>query len=212
MTLDLILAFAAYAFVTSITPGPNNTMLLYSGANFGFRASVPHMLGVALGFGIMVLGVGLGIGAIFQIFPVLHDILRWAGAAYLLYLAWKIASSGPPDGGAGAGRPMTFLQAAAFQWVNVKAWIMAIGAVATYTPADGYFANLILVTIVFTLVDLPCVAAWVGAGSALRGFLADPMRLRVFNVAMALLLVASLYRSSSKQSTPGEMPGCRQTF
>ena len=193
MTLDLILAFAAYAFVTSITPGPNNTMLLFSGANFGFRASLPHMLGVALGFGIMVFAVGLGIGAIFQVFPVLHQILRWAGAAYLLYLAWKIASSGTPESGEGAGRPMGFLQAAAFQWVNVKAWIMAIGAVATYTPAEGYFGNLVLVTLVFTLVNLPCIAVWVGVGSALRDVLADPLRLRVFNVAMALLLVASLY-------------------
>ena len=193
MTLDLILAFAAYAFVTSITPGPNNTMLLASGANFGFRATLPHMVGIALGFGLMVLAVGLGVGALFQALPVLHTILRYVGAGYLLFLAWKIATAGPPGSGAGQGRPMTFLQAAAFQWVNVKAWIMAIGAVATYTPADGYFANLAIVTLVFTLVNLPCIAAWVGIGTALRGFLADPTRLRIFNVAMACLLVASLY-------------------
>ena len=193
MTLDLVLAFAAYAFVTSITPGPNNTMLLASGANFGFRATLPHMFGVGLGFGLMVLAVGLGIGAVFQAVPALHAVLRHVGAAYLVYLVWKIARSGPPGSGAGEGRPMTFLQAAAFQWVNVKAWIMAIGAVATYTPQVGYFANLLAVTLIFTLVNIPCIAAWVGVGTVLRGVLADPLRLRVFNVAMALLLLASLY-------------------
>ena len=193
MTLDLLLAFAAYAFVTSITPGPNNTMLLASGANFGFRATLPHMLGISLGFGLMVLAVGLGVGALFQAWPLLHAILRYVGAAYLVFLAWKIATSGPPGSGAGQGRPLGFLQAATFQWVNVKAWIMAIGAVATYTPAEGYFLNLVIVALVFTLVGMPCIASWALVGTALRRFLADPTRRRVFNIAMGLLLVASLY-------------------
>lgn len=193
MTLELALAFCAYAFVTSITPGPNNTMLLVSGVNFGFWPSLPHMLGVALGFGFMVLAVGLGIGAVFKVLPVLHEVLRRGGAAYLLYLAWKIANSGDSTSGKGTSRPMTFLQAAAFQWINVKAWIMAVGAVATYIPVEGYFCNLVLVTFLFTLVNLPSIAVWVGVGSGLKGVLAEPTRLRVFNVTMALLLVASLY-------------------
>lgn len=193
MTLDLILAFTAYAFVTSITPGPNNIMLLASGANFGFRATLPHMWGVTLGFGLMVLAVGLGLGALFQAAPVLHTALRYVGAAYLLYLAWKIATSAPPGEGMAEARPITFLQAAAFQWVNAKAWIMVIGAVATYIPENGYFLNLLVVTAVFTLVNGPCITVWVILGTALRRLLTDPVRRSLFNIAMALLLVASLY-------------------
>lgn len=193
MTLDLLLAFAAYAFVTSITPGPNNTMLLVSGANFGFWPTIPHILGVNLGFSAMVLAVGLGIGGVFTAFPILHDILRYGGALYLLYLAWQIACSGGMNSEGGRGKPMTFIQAAAFQWINPKAWIMAIGAVATYTPQNGYFFNILVVTLIFMLVNGPCIVAWAGFGTLLKGFLDNSTFLRVFNVAMALLLVASLY-------------------
>lgn len=193
MPPDLLIAFAAYAFVTSITPGPNNTMLLVSGANFGFRPTFPHIVGVNLGFSAMVLAVGLGIGGVFVAFPLLHAVLRYGGALYLLYLAWQIARSGGISGEGGRGKPMTFPQAAAFQWINPKAWIMAIGAVATYTPRNGYFFNILIVTLIFTLVNGPCVAAWAGFGTLLKGLLARPALLRVFNVAMALLLVASLY-------------------
>lgn len=193
MNLDLILAFATYAFVTSITPGPNNTMLLASGANFGFRPTFPHILGVNLGFSVMVLAVGLGAGGAFVAFPVLHDALRYGGAAYLFYLAWRIAWSGGVNGAAGRAEPMTFLQAAAFQWVNPKTWIMAIGAVTAYTPANGYFVNMLIVTLIFTLVNGPCVAAWAGFGTLLKRFLDRPALMRGFNVTMALLLVASLY-------------------
>ncbi len=193
MTLDLIIAFAAYAFVTSITPGPNNTMLLASGANFGFGPTFPHILGVNLGFSVMVLAVGLGAGGAFVAFPPLHDALRYIGAAYLLYLAWRIARSGGVNGGSGGTKPMTFLQAAAFQWVNPKTWIMAIGAITAYTPANGYFLNMLVVTAIFTLVNGPCVAAWAGFGSLLKRVLDRPGLLRAFNIAMALLLVASLY-------------------
>jgi threonine/homoserine/homoserine lactone efflux protein len=193
MTTELLLAFAAYAFVTSITPGPNNTMLLVSGANFGFGPTIPHMLGVAAGFAVMVLAVGLGIGGIFVLFPPLHEILRYGGALYLLYLAWKIGTSHGLGGGDGAAEPMSFLQAAAFQWINPKAWIMAIGAVAAYTPQNGYFVNIAIVALVYFIINAPCIAAWAGFGTALRGVLRQPLYLRVFNIAMALLLVVSLY-------------------
>lgn len=193
VTLDLILAFAAYAFVTSITPGPNNTMLLSSGATFGFGPTVPHILGVNLGFSVMVLAVGLGAGGAFVAVPVLHEALRYIGAAYLLYLALRIARSGGVNGANGRAAPMTFLQAAAFQWVNPKTWIMAIGAITAYTPENGYFLNMLVVTALFTLVNGPCVAAWAGFGTLLKRVLDRPALLRAFNVAMALLLVASLY-------------------
>ncbi|PKR87856.1 lysine transporter LysE [Pleomorphomonas diazotrophica] len=193
MTLDLILALTAYAFVTSITPGPNNTMLLASGVNFGFGPTFPHILGVNLGFSVMVLAVGLGAGGAFVAFPLLHELLRYGGAAYLLYLAWRIARSGGVNGAAGRAEPMTFLQAAAFQWINPKTWIMAIGAITAYTPESGYFVNILVVTLVFTLINGPCVAAWAGFGTLLQRLLARPAWLRAFNVAMALLLVGSLY-------------------
>ena len=194
-TLNLLAAFILFAFVSSITPGPNNTMLLASGVNFGFRRSIPHALGVSIGFMLMVLAVGLGLGAVFNAVPVAYTVLRYAGAAYLLYLAYRIATSGPmnSNGADGERQPMSFLAAAAFQWVNPKAWVMAIGAITTYTPADGYIANVFVVALVFAIVNLPSVCIWVGCGTALRRVLQDRRWLRLFNGLMAALLVASLY-------------------
>lgn len=194
MSTELLLAFIAFAFVTSVTPGPNNMMLLASGVNLGVRRSIPHMLGISLGFMLLVAAVGLGLGQVFQRLPVLHDVLRYVGAAYLLYLAWKIAQSGAPQSRENLeARPFTFLQAAAFQWVNPKAWIMAIGAITTYTPQDGFFSNVLLIAALFALVNCPSVGLWTVAGSMLRKWLDNPRALRAFNIGMALLLVASLY-------------------
>lgn len=194
MTLDLLLAFVAFAFVLSVTPGPNNVMVLASGANFGFRRSVPHMLGIAFGCAILVAAVGVGLGGLFRAYPVLYDVLRWVGAAYLLYLAWGIARSGAPKKAGTAGdRPLGFLGAAAFQWVNPKTWVMALGAVTTYAPRDGYLLNVLIVALVFGLVCIPSLAVWTGFGTALGRFLESPVRLRAFNLTMALLLVLSLY-------------------
>ncbi|CUB00731.1 LysE family translocator [Pannonibacter indicus] len=193
MTPDLIAAFVLYAFVSSITPGPNNTMLLASGVNFGLRASLPHILGINIGFSILVLSCGLGIGALFELWPALHDVLKYAGALYMAWLAWKIARSGAPQTAGAKPKPFTFLQAAAFQWINPKAWIMAIGAIAAYTPADGFFTNVLIITLLYSLTGGPSSLAWAAAGTLLRGFLSNPKRLQVFNIAMALLLLASLY-------------------
>ncbi len=193
MTPQLLMAFAGYAVVTSITPGPNNTLLLASGANHGFARTVPLLLGINLGFSGLVLAVGLGLGGLFVALPILHELLRYGGAAYLLHLAWKIARSGGGGAAPDSRQPIGFIEAAAFQWVNPKAWIMAIGAVAAYTPAEGYFLNLMVVTLVFALMNAPCIAIWAGFGTLLRGFLADAAKRRIFNLAMALMLVASLY-------------------
>lgn len=194
-TFELLAAFVLFAFVSSITPGPNNLMLLASGVNFGFRRSFPHALGVALGFGLMVAAVGLGLGAVFKALPWAYTVLRYAGAAYLLYLAYRIATSGPVgEGEADSQRqPMTFLGAAAFQWVNPKAWVMALGAITTYIPADGYIANVFVVALLFTVVNLPSVCVWVGCGTALRSLLQERRWVLLFNGLMAALLVASLY-------------------
>ncbi|MGY3642594.1 MULTISPECIES: LysE family translocator [Pseudomonas] len=194
LSLDLLLAFALFALVTSITPGPNNTMLLASGVNFGFNRTIPHMLGISCGFFLLVVAVGFGLGAVFQAYPILYTVLRYVGAAYLLYLAWKIAHSGPVgDSVDGEAKPISYLGAAAFQWVNPKAWIMAIGAISTYTPMQGYFYNVVIIAAVFAVINLPSVGLWAACGTLLRNVLKDPRWLRVFNWGMAALLVISLY-------------------
>jgi threonine/homoserine/homoserine lactone efflux protein len=194
MTSELLLAFIAFAFVTSVTPGPNNMMLLASGVNFGLRRSLPHMFGISLGFMLLVASVGLGLGQLFEQVPLLYSVLRYLGAAYLLYLAWKIANSGAPSSQASTtAKPFSFLQAAAFQWVNPKAWIMAIGAITTYTPHENFVSNVLLIAALFALVNCPSVGLWTIAGSLLRNWLNNARALRVFNISMALLLVASLY-------------------
>ncbi|CDX52222.1 conserved membrane hypothetical protein [Mesorhizobium plurifarium] len=194
MSLDAFLALLVYAFVTSITPGPNNLMLLASGVNFGIARTVPHVLGISIGFLILLLAVGFGLGAVLTALPALHTALKIAGAAYLLYLAWKIAMSRSMSDGKGAeGRPMRFIDAAAFQWVNPKAWVMAITAMAVYTNADHPFVSVALISIAFAIVNLPSVSVWAGFGTALRGFLSDPVRLKWFNIAMGVLLAATLW-------------------
>lgn len=192
MTPALLLAFAGFAFVSSVTPGPNNTMLLASGANHGFRRTVPHIAGISLGCMAMLLLVGLGLGQAFAAAPWLYGVLRWVGAAYLLWLAWKIATAGAVKDGAGGGRPLTFWQAAAFQWVNPKAWVMVVGAVSAYAPRDDFGRSVAVLAVLLGLVNVPSVCVWAGFGTALRPWLSHPGRVRAFNIGMALLLVLSL--------------------
>lgn len=193
MPADLFWALALFAFASSITPGPNNMMLLSSGLNFGFRRTIPHALGVALGFTLMIALVGLGLAGIFARFPVLLLGMKWVGAAYMVFLAAKLARAAPVKQGSAPGQPMTFLQAAAFQWVNPKAWIMALTAIATYTLPQSYVASVALVALVFGAVNLPSVSSWVVFGTAMRQVLSDPAKRRIFNWSMAALLIASLY-------------------
>jgi threonine/homoserine/homoserine lactone efflux protein len=192
MTHDALLSLIAFAFVTSVTPGPNNLMLMASGANFGFRLTVPHMLGISLGHALMVFLVGVGVAGIFLTYPPLGLVLKVASAAYMLWLAWKIAHASAPKEGAAKGQPMTFLQAAAFQWVNPKAWAMALTATSVYLP-DRSLTALALVAVVFASVNLPSVSVWTAIGQELRRILTNPTRLTVFNWTMAVLLVASLW-------------------
>ncbi len=193
MPPDTLLALLLFAFTTSITPGPNNMMLFASGVNFGFRRTIPHMFGIGVGFLSLLLSVGLGLGAVMHTVPVLYTVLKFAGGAYLLWIAWKIGSSrslGEREGGA---RPMSFFAAAAFQWINPKAWVMAVTAMAAYTDADRYFVSVTIVGLVFAAVNIPTVSTWAGFGSALREWLAVPVRLKCFNITMAVLLVLSLW-------------------
>lgn len=189
---QLLAGLALFAFVSSITPGPNNLMLLASGANYGVRRTLPHMLGVALGFVVMVILVGLGLAGLFERWPPAHTVLKVVSVVYLLYLAWKIASAAPPDAPSASGRPFSFVQAAAFQWVNPKAWAMALTAVTVYTVARDPF-EIVLVAVVFGAINLPSVGAWAMLGQLMQQVLTSSARLRAFNVTMAVLLVASLY-------------------
>lgn len=191
MPLELLLALVAYAFVTSATPGPNNIMLLASGVNFGFRATGPHMLGIALGHAFMVFVVGVGLVGVFVTYPPARMALTVVSVLYMLWLAWKIANAAPPDGSTTKARPLTFMQAAAFQWVNPKAWIMSLGAITLYAPGQDPRA-VALVAGVFAAVNLPSVSIWALAGVGLRRLLQRPRVLRAFNWAMALLLIVSL--------------------
>ena len=193
MGLDVFLALVVFAFVSSVTPGPNNLMLLASGVNFGFRRTVPHMAGIGFGFWLLLMAVGLGLGAMLSAFPALHLALKIAGGAYLLYLAWRVATSrSMSSAGTAQGRPMTFLEAVAFQWVNPKAWVMAVTAMAIYTDPQRPLLTVVLVAAAFAIVNFPSVSVWAAFGVALRGFLADPVRLKWFNIAMGVLLAATL--------------------
>jgi len=193
MALETFLTLIAFAFVASGTPGPNTMMLFTSGVNFGFRNTVPHMAGIGIGFLALLLGVGFGLGALLTAFPFLYLVLKILGGGYLVYIAWRIATSTTlPEARAGA-RPMTFLEAAAFQWVNPKAWVMLVTAMGIYTDPDHYSDTVMLIFLAFALATIPCVAAWAGFGSVLRSWLADPVRLKWFNITMAALLVLSLW-------------------
>ncbi len=190
MSHQILFALIAFAFVTSVTPGPNNVMLMASGANFGLRRTLPHMLGVALGFGLMVALLGLGVDRLIAGSPRLAMAMKWVSMAYMLWLAWRIAhASGPIGKGDVAARPMSFLAACAFQWVNPKAWMMGLGALSAYSAGAG---GALMVALIFTLVNLPSVAGWAALGQGLRGVLQEPGRLLLFNRAMAVLLVVSM--------------------
>ena len=192
MAYELILSLVGFAFVSSITPGPNNVMLMASGANFGLMRTVPHMLGISLGHGFMTFLIGLGLAEVFQAVPALRIATMAVCTVYLLYLAWRIAHAAAPGEGAAGARPFTFLQAAAFQWVNPKAIYMGITAQTYYAPEGGGAFGAAMVAGIFALVNLPSVGIWAWGGTQVRRWLSAGRRLVVFNWTMAALLVASL--------------------
>ncbi|ACA93610.1 LysE family translocator [Burkholderia orbicola] len=193
LTLSALPAGMLFALVTSITPGPNNTMLLASGVNFGFRRTMPHLFGISIGVAILMLCVGFGLGEAFKRLPLLYTILEAASVAYLLYLAWRIGTSGEVKAHGAKPRPMTFIEAAAFQWVNPKAWMMVLTAATTIRLSADYGMNAAWMSVVFILIGFPCICLWAAFGLGLRRFLSNPRALRLFNVTMAVLLILSLY-------------------
>ena len=192
--METLLPLLGFVVVQTFTPGPNNLMCLVSGANFGLRRTIPHIAGIAAGFPIMIVATGFGLGYLFDAWPILHDVLKYVAFAYLLWLAWRIANAGRPktDNGAGA-RPLTFIEAAAFQWVNPKAWAIVFAAMALYTTAAGSKVFEIgLIAVLFGLVCFPNGVVWTLFGRAIAGFLEDDTRRRWFNIGMAVLLVVSV--------------------
>nr|WP_174864057.1 LysE family translocator [Comamonas jiangduensis] len=188
-----LLPLATFIFVSSITPGPNNVMLTASGANFGYQRSIPHMLGITLGCALMLLMVGAGLGAVFEQMPQLYTVLQYVGAAYLVWLAWKIATSGRAQSSAAKPQPLSVWQAAAFQWVNPKAWLMSVGVVAAYTSPHAYWSSLSLGAVVMLVVNYPCISVWTLFGSGIGRGLQSARALQIFNGVMAFLLLLSLY-------------------
>ncbi|HKT98457.1 MAG TPA: LysE family translocator [Paraburkholderia sp.] len=182
-----------FVVVTTITPGPNNTMLLASGVNFGFRRTVPHILGISAGVVVLMLSVGFGLGEVFRHVPWLYTAMEAASGAYLLWLAWKIGTSGMIKEKSGERRPMRFHEAIAFQWINPKAWMMVLTAATTIRLSADFGVNSVVMAALFYVIGLPCICLWAAFGTGMRRFLDDPRRLRTFNIAMALALVASMY-------------------
>ena len=187
-----LLPLAGFALATSITPGPNNAMLLASGVNHGFLRTLPHIAGIVAGNALMVLLIGLGLDRLLAASPLLYALLRDAGALYLLVLAWRLGRSRAIRTGA-AARPMGFTAALLFQWVNPKAWVMVVGAVTAYAPPDAHARGVLVIAVVLALVGIPSVTLWAGCGVAVRRVLDRPSRVRAFNMTMAILLVLSLY-------------------
>lgn len=191
--LSALPAGMLFVLVTTITPGPNNTMLLASGVNFGFRRTVPHILGISAGVVVLMLSVGFGLGEAFRHVPVLYTVLEAASVAYLLYLAWKIGSSRELKVRSGEHRPMRFHEAIAFQWVNPKAWMMVLTAATTIRLSADFGVNTMVMAALFYVIGLPCICVWAAFGTGVRRFLSNPLRLRAFNMAMALSLLVSMY-------------------
>lgn len=194
MSQSLLFAFVMFAVVMFFTPGPNNIMLLSSGLTYGFRRTIPHIAGITIGFAFMVGAVGLGLGTVFLAYPVLQSVLKYAGAAYLVYLAAAIALSGPVRPGEESGRgPMSFWGAAMFQWINAKGWVIVIGTITAYAAIASFPLNIAIQTLVSLLVGTASTVLWALFGSALRPILTSERLVRAFNIVMALLLLASLY-------------------
>jgi threonine/homoserine/homoserine lactone efflux protein len=193
MSLDVVLALALFTFATAFTPGPNNIMVTASGVNFGFARTIPHMAGITIGFLVLIVACAAGLGLAFTAVPALQLALKIVGSLYMLWLAWKVANARPASNqDDDLARPLTFLQGAAFQWVNPKAVVIALSAISLYVRPDHRVADILMVLLLFGFFTAFTVITWTGFGVALRGVLQDPRRARVFNIVMALLLVASI--------------------
>lgn len=186
----LDLPLMTYVATMSVTPGPNNIMLAASGVNFGFRRTLPHMLGISIGHGVQVVLVGGTVAWAMNWIDALRMPLVLLGCSYLLWLAWRQAQAGRP-GVAGRAQPLGFVGAALFQWVNPKAWMMVLNVAILFLPPGACWTAAVLLGLLCAVINLPCIALWAGVGDRLRHWLDRPWALKVFNTAMAALLAAT---------------------
>lgn len=189
MPMETFLAMFTIALVAAYTPGPNNLMLASSGANYGMWRTAPHMMGVAFGFPVMIFAVAMGIGAVISASPALREAMRWAGAALLLWFAWRIATAGRARAG-GRGRPLTLIEAAGFQWINPKGWAMALATTAQFVTGASLLVESLLCALAFALAGLGSSLLWSGFGVGIGRFLSSDLRLRVFNIVMGALIAS----------------------
>lgn len=190
MPLDQLVALITLAVAGSFTPGPNNTIATVTAANHGFRAAVPHMLGVPLGFSSMLVAGSLGVAAVLVAHPLLAQLIKWVGIAYLLYIAWLIARASSL-GERSLTQPLTFWQSAAFQYANPKAWMLAAATAATFMAQGASVTRTGIIVVIYALAAFLSLVLWAGLGAALRAWLMQGQRLRVFNLAMGALLAAT---------------------
>jgi threonine/homoserine/homoserine lactone efflux protein len=193
MTYDLFVALVVFASIAAFTPGPNNTLLMASGINYGFGRTLPLILGVAIGFPIMVACIGFGLGKVFELYPSIYVVMKYGGAAYMLLLGWKIGTSVPTaESEDPVDAPMTFLQACAFQWINPKAWVIAVSALSAYTVHSSYNTGVVIVVATTLILGFASASTWAVFGVGLKHVLSDVRYFKIINVALALALVASL--------------------
>lgn len=191
--MKFLIPLIIFCFSTLITPGPNNLMIMLSGVCFGVKRSLPHYLGIVFGFAGMVVLVGLGLGELFTQFPILHQIIKYLGIAYMLYLAIKIICADHLATVKGRSQPISFINAVLFQWVNPKAWMMAIGSVSAYTTLTGnVFQQILLIAAVYFIIGIPCIGTWLFSGAALSRYLYNPSHMKKFNYVMGGLLILSI--------------------
>lgn len=190
--MEYYLSIITFTFVAGITPGPNNMMLMTSGLNHGIRKSLPHYFGICVGFPIMVAVIGFGLGALFSKYPSIYTCIKILGISYLFYLSWKIGNAGNPNATKNVREPLSFIQAAIFQWLNPKAWVIAIGALATFTHRENFNTGVITVTLIYFFVGFICMGFWLKLGQSLQHVLTEGKRIHYFNIAIAVLLVLSI--------------------
>ena len=192
--MELYLAIFIFGVSTGITPGPNNIMLMTSGMNFGIKRSIPHVLGICVGFPVMIILIGLGFSIVFEKFPILHEVIKILGLVYLLYLSWLIASASPDKLESKESKPFTFLQAALFQWVNPKAWVVATSSISAYTTLEGnIYSQVLIIAIAFFFAAIIATSTWLVFGKGIKQILQSAKQQRIFNISMAALLVASVF-------------------
>lgn len=191
--MEFYLSILIFAISSTVTPGPNNIMILTSGLNYGVKKSIPHLLGISFGFPMMIIVIGFGFSIIFERYPVFNEVIKILGVVYLLYLAWLIASSSPVSLEGKRSKPLNFFQAALFQWVNPKAWVVATGAVSAYTSVSSdILAQVIFIALAFLIVAIPSLSVWLIFGVGIKKYLKSARHQKLFNLSMALLLIGSI--------------------